>query len=60
MRWAEHVARMGKIRKAYKILVGIDVGADVRIILKWIEWKSDGKVWIGFIWPRIGTNNDLL
>jgi hypothetical protein len=44
MRWAGHVARMGKKRGAYRILMGIlegrhhlgDPGVDGRIILKWI------------------------
>jgi hypothetical protein len=38
MKWAGHVARMGEMRNAYKILVeslkGRDLGVDGRIILK--------------------------
>jgi hypothetical protein len=34
MRWTGHVARMGKIRNAYNVLVGNPEG---KIILKWIK-----------------------
>jgi hypothetical protein len=63
MRWAEHVARMGDMRNAYKVLVGKH------------EWKRPhrrtGGRWegniksrsqenrvgcCGFIWLRIGTS----
>jgi hypothetical protein len=30
------------------------------IMLKWILKKYDGRVWIGLIWLRIGTNGGLL
>jgi hypothetical protein len=30
------------------------------IILKWILRKQDGRVWIEFIWLRIGTSGRLL
>jgi hypothetical protein len=33
---------------------------DGRIILKWILGKWGEKVWTGFIWLRIGTNDGLL
>ena len=47
MRWAGHVARMGKKRGVYRILVGKtegkrhlgDPGVDGRIILRWIFRK---------------------
>jgi hypothetical protein len=47
MRWAVHVARMGKMRNAYKILVVWpegkrpleDLNKDGRIILKWMLGK---------------------
>jgi hypothetical protein len=37
-----------------------DLGTDGSIILKWILEKEVGKVWTGFIWVRIGTNDRLL
>jgi hypothetical protein len=33
----------------------IDTGVDGRIILKWISMKFIWRVWIGFVWLRIGT-----
>jgi hypothetical protein len=56
MRWPVHVAHMGEIRNAYKILVGNlkgrdhseDLGVEATIILEWmlmgIGWKV--MVWI--------------
>jgi hypothetical protein len=51
----------------YKILAGKpdrkrslkDIGINERIILKWLLGKQV-VVWIGFIWPRIGTRGGLL
>ena len=48
-RWAPHVARMGKRRGAYRVLLGKpeerdrlkDPGVDGRIILRWIFRKRD-------------------
>jgi hypothetical protein len=37
-----------------------DLGVDGMIILEWILGKWGGRVWAGFIWPRIGTNDGLL
>jgi hypothetical protein len=55
MRWAGHVARMGEMRNSYKILVGYVKGRDHSE-----DSGVDGKVWIGFIWLRIGTSGRLL
>jgi hypothetical protein len=59
---------MGKIRNAYKILVGYlkerghlkDVGLDGRIILQWILEKQGGKLRTGFIWFRMKTSGGIL
>jgi hypothetical protein len=40
---------MGEKRNAYRILVGKPEGK-----------RSDGMVWIGLIWLRIGTSGGLL
>jgi hypothetical protein len=37
-----------------------DLGINGRIILKLILGKHGWRVWIGFIWLRIGTNGGLL
>jgi hypothetical protein len=37
-----------------------DLGIDRRIILKWLLRNSNGRVWIRFIWLRIGTGGGLL
>jgi hypothetical protein len=31
-----------------------------RIILKWILQRSDGLIWTGLIWLRIGTSGGIL
>jgi hypothetical protein len=36
-----------------------DLGADGRIILKCVLGKEGWRVWIGFIWLRIGTGGGL-
>jgi hypothetical protein len=61
MRWAGHVARMGKRQVHTGCWWGGlregdhlgDPGVCERIILKWIFKKRDG-VWTGFSWLRIG------
>ena len=55
MRWVGHVARMGKGRVLYRVLVGKpeerdhleEPGIDGRIILRWIFRKWDVGVWTG-------------
>jgi hypothetical protein len=61
MRWAGHVARMGKDRGVYRVLVGKPEGkrhrdVDGRIILRWIFRNlGGGVVGIGRSSLRIGT-----
>jgi hypothetical protein len=68
IRWAGHVARMGR-GEAYtgfwwgKLRKGDrwgDPDIDGRIILRWISRKWHVGVWIGLIWPRIGTGSGHL
>jgi hypothetical protein len=55
---------MAKMRNAYRILfVNLsgsdnlgDIDVDENVVLKWILYKWDMRMWIGFIWLRIGTN----
>jgi hypothetical protein len=70
IRWAEHAARMGEKRIAYRILVGKPEGKrplgiprrmwvdNIKIDLREIGWY--GMVWTGSIWLRIGTSGRLL
>jgi hypothetical protein len=63
MRWAGHVASEGKLRNAYKILVGKSerkraIGGpkcrwedNIKMNLREIGWRA----WTEFIWLRIGT-----
>jgi hypothetical protein len=68
MRKVGHVPCMREMTNTYKVLVDNlkgrdqlkDLGADMRIILKWSIKKSGGSVWTGFNWLRIGTNYELL
>jgi hypothetical protein len=68
MIWAGHVARVGKRRGVYRVLVGSlkegdhlgDPGVGGRIILKWIITKWDVGVWTGSSWLSIGTGGGHL
>jgi len=63
MRWAGHVARMGRGEACTGFQwgnlkerdYGGDQGVDGRIILRWIFRKWDVGVWTGSSWLRIGT-----
>jgi hypothetical protein len=68
MGWVRHVARMGRrevhigfwwgnlrLRKNLE-----DLGVDGRIILRWIFWEWDVRLWIGWSWFRIGTDGGHL
>jgi hypothetical protein len=63
MRWAEHVARMGEKRNAYRLFVGKPVGK--RLLARPRRWWVD-KIrmdllemgWGGMDW--IGTSGELL
>jgi len=68
MRWAGHVARMGR-GEMYVVFWWGNLrerahlkypGVDGRIILRWIFRKWDVVVWTGLIWPRIGTGGENL
>jgi hypothetical protein len=68
MRWAGHVARMGRrgmhigywweIQKEKDHREDQDVGGWT--ILKWILEREDGMIGIGSIWLRVGTSGGLL
>jgi hypothetical protein len=68
VRWTGHVARMGKERNPYMILVGNPEGKRPlgrpkrrwRIILRWILERWDRVVWTGLIWLRLGTGGGPL
>jgi hypothetical protein len=68
LRWAGHVACMGKGRGVYRVLVGKlregdqwgDPGIGERIVLKWIYRKWDVGFWTGSVWLRIGTGGGHL
>jgi len=63
MRWAGHVARMGKERGCIGSWWGNrrerdhwgDVGVDGWLILERISRRWDVGIWTGLGWPRIGT-----
>jgi hypothetical protein len=61
MRWAGHVARMG--RGAYRIFVGRSEGRRAlgRPRRNWEDnMKMDLQDWTGLVWLRIGTGGELL
>jgi hypothetical protein len=67
MRWAGHVARMGKGRGVYNVLKGKperdhwgDPGVGGRIILRLIFRKWDVDVWTELSWLRIVTGGGYL
>jgi hypothetical protein len=68
MRWAGHVARMGKGRKCtgfwWESLKERghleDQGVDGRMGSKWVLGSLSGGVWTGFKWFRIGIVGGLL
>jgi hypothetical protein len=63
MRWAGHVARMGRDSVVHRVLVGSlrerghweDQDIDGKIILRWNFRNLEGVVGIGWSWLRIGT-----
>jgi hypothetical protein len=68
IRWAGHEVRMGETRMRTQFwlesLKGRDhseyLSVDGRIILKLISGKKHRRVWIRFIWLRIGTGEGIL
>jgi hypothetical protein len=68
MRWAGHVALMGKERGVYRVLMGKpegkshwgDLGVDGWITLGWISRRWDVGIWTGLGWPRIETGGGRL
>jgi hypothetical protein len=69
MRWVGYVARIGKKRNAYRILVQKPGGKRPlrRARHTWVDnveidprEREDGVIWTGSIWLRIGTSGGLL
>jgi hypothetical protein len=68
MRWARHVARMGRIQVHIGLWWGYlrdrgnleDPGVDGTIILRWIFRKCDVGLWTGLSWLWIGTGGGHL
>jgi hypothetical protein len=68
LRWKENVARMGKRRGAYRVLVRKSDRRRSRGRPR-LRWEDNIKIdprefgwgaWTGFIWLRIGTGGGLL
>ena len=38
------------------VKLGLDLGKDGKILLKWILEKWDRKMWTGLIWLKTGTS----
>jgi hypothetical protein len=65
MRWAEHVARMGEKRNAYRLLLGKPEGRRPigRPRRRWLDNVRMDLVEVGWgdvVWLRIGTAEELL
>jgi hypothetical protein len=67
MRWVGHVAGMGELRSAYKILIGKREGRRSlqrprhgKIVLKYILKRYSVSMWSRFSWLRIGSSGWLL
>jgi len=68
MRWAGHVARMGKERRVLGSWWGNrretdhrgDLGVEGWIILGWISRRLDVGICTGLCWPRIKTGGGRL
>jgi hypothetical protein len=64
MRWAGHVAQVGKKRSVYRVLVGKLEGQtpprrwehNIKVDLK----QYDGKAWTGLMWLKTGISSRLL
>jgi len=68
MRWAGYVARIGKEREVYRVLVGKPEGRRPlgRPIHRWVDnirmdlQEVDVGIWTGLGWPRIKTGGGRL
>jgi hypothetical protein len=60
MRWAGHVARMGKKRNTYRLLVGTPEGRRPLGTPYGSCRGGMGVMWTGLVWIRIGTVGELL